>query len=272
MYLAAHINKEGVNSDLLTALAFDNGAEGIEETDTHFICSFGESVSKQDINHLLIEMLSLRSSEISIVEVENENWMENWKKQFKPVPIGDHFIVKPTWETVEETSKHIIEIDAKMAFGTGTHETTQLVMELLPKRVSDTTSVLDVGCGSGILAIAAHRLGARTIKAFDVDAVAMENCYENIELNGCSEINAFAGDITEVDEKYTIVIANIISKVLIMLKDHLISRIAKDGVLILSGILVTEKEQVLQTFAELDVLEERIKGEWCAFVLKPKNT
>lgn len=267
MYFSLKIEKESVNEDILTAIIFDNGGEGIQDINNHFICSFGENVLKSDIITLFQEMFEIELTESNFTDIENENWMENWKKGFKPVEIGTHFIVKPTWETVE-TERYVIEIDAKMAFGTGTHETTQLAMEFLPEFVSKNTSVLDVGCGSGILAMAADRLGSTSITAFDIDDVAMENCYENIELNKCKHIHAFAGSIDSLSNEYDIVIANIISKILLILKDELILKTKKNAYLILSGILVSEQELIKNAFKELELVKFKIKGEWCSFVFK----
>ena len=129
-------------------------------------------------------------------------------------------------------------------------------------------SVLDVGCGSGILAIAANKLGASKITAFDVDEVAMENCYENLEINDSKNIDAFAGSIEKIKFESDIVIANIISSVLISLKNELNRCLKPGGKLILSGVLVTEKDQLISEFSHLKLISESEKGEWSSFVFE----
>jgi ribosomal protein L11 methyltransferase len=267
LYHALKIKKSVVNSSLLTAISFDNGCEGIEEKKNEFICSFSENISEDFIRNLIDDYFSVSESDFSILEVQNEDWMEKWRENFHAIEVGEEFLIKPTWEEVQ-TDRHVIEIDAKMAFGTGTHETTQLILEILPEFVSEKTSILDVGTGSGILAIASHRLGASKIKAFDIDEVAVENAKENLEINKTEEIFIFAGNLSEVSEKYDIVIANIIKKVLVSIASELILKVKTNGFLLLSGILETEAEEIKTAFSDLKLVKSNKKGEWLSFVFK----
>ncbi len=201
--------------------------------------------------------------------VAEEDWTESWKKAFRPFRLGTHMVVKPSWEAVETApGDHVIEIDPGMAFGTGTHETTGMCVELVEKYVKPGDTAIDIGTGTGILAIAAAHMGASRVLATDLDAVAVRVARENVKNNGFEgTIEMRCGDLLEVvDEQADVVIANIIADVIIGLAAPVKPHVADGGVFICSGIAVNRLEDVLAALgaAGYQVLDTRVQGEWAA--------
>ena len=201
--------------------------------------------------------------------VAEEDWTESWKKAFKPFRLGAHMLIKPSWETVETLpGDHVIEIDPGMAFGTGTHETTGMCVRLVEKYVKPGDTAIDIGTGTGILAIAAAHMGAKRVLATDLDAVAVRVAKENVKINGFEgAIEMRCGDLLEVvDEQADVVIANIIADVIIGLAAPEKPYVADGGVFICSGIAVNRLEDVLAALgaAGYEVLDTLVEGEWAA--------
>lgn len=202
-----------------------------------------------------------------------EDWAENWKKAFKPLRLGAHMVVKPGWADCElRSGDKVIEIDPGMAFGTGTHETTGMCVELVEKYVRPGQTAIDVGTGTGILAIAAAHMGARDVLAIDIDRVAVRVAAENIRLNGFEDkIRCAAGDLLEnVNEVADVVIANIIADVIIQMAAPVRAHIAPGGLFICSGISAERKQDVLDALkgADYDVLDVCERGGWCAMAAR----
>lgn len=211
-----------------------------------------------------------RAAELRWKVVDDSDWKDNWKEFFKPAKLTDRIVIKPSWEDyAAKKDEIVIEIDPGLAFGTGTHPTTSLCIRLLEKYIEpEKDTVLDVGCGSGILSIAAALLGAKEIIAVDIDPVAVEVTKENVELNYVTpKIRVFEGDLTKgLNEKAEIVAANLMADLVIMLTGDIAAHLRGKSVYISSGILIEKKETVAAAieacgFRILEVLEE---GEWCA--------
>lgn len=215
-------------------------------------------------------------------QTEDKDWMNNWKEYFKPFTVDD-ILIKPTWETVPEEHKDklMIEIDPGTAFGTGTHETTQLCIRQIRKWLKAGDTVLDVGTGSGILAIAALKLGASTAFGTDLDENAVTAAVENAEVNGITQeqFQVIAGNIIDDEavqaqaglEKYDVAVANILAPVIIMLQGEIAKHIKHGGMFITSGIINTWEERVLEAFAgndEFEVVDVAHQGEWVAITAK----
>ena len=204
--------------------------------------------------------------------VAEEDWTESWKKAFRPFRLGRHMVVKPSWEGFDpEPGDHIIEIDPGMAFGTGTHETTGMCVELVEKYVKPGDRCIDIGTGTGILAIAAAHMGAARVLATDLDGVAVRVAAENVSANGFSDrIDVRCGDLLEAlrpeDAGADVVIANIIADVIIGLAAPVKPCIKKGGVFICSGIAVNRLGDVLAALRDAGyaVLDEVTQGEWSA--------
>ena len=207
--------------------------------------------------------------------VIGDDWKDKWKEFFKPSKITDSLVVKPTWEEYTPAEgEHVIEIDPGMAFGTGTHETTTLCMILLEKYLKDGDSVMDVGCGSGILAIAAAMLGCKDILGIEIDPDAVRTAIENVELNKVDDVVVVKeGDLTKgVDKVVNVMVANLMAPLVIELSGAAADHMVEGGIYISSGILIEKKEQVAEAVvaAGFEIIEILEKGEWCAIAAQKK--
>lgn len=195
------------------------------------------------------------SLEIKIDNVKEEDWANNWKQYYKPFNVGERLIIKPSWENVENTGgRKILEIDPASTFGTGQHHTTKLVMERLEKIVNEGDRVLDLGCGSGILSIAALLFGAESAVMVDIFENAVKTAGENVEKNGFDKNRymAYCGNVIEdsalrerIGGGYNVIAANIVADVIIAMSGLFGGFLAKDGTLIVSGIITERLPEVL---------------------------
>jgi ribosomal protein L11 methyltransferase len=215
---------------------------------------------------------------LEIVGVNEEDWANTWKAYYKTTRIGKNMVIVPAWETYEPKPEDIvISMDPGMAFGTGTHETTKLVIELLEKYTEKGTRMLDVGCGSGILAICAAKLGAKECKAYDIDPVAVRVARENIENSGLSNITCDQSDLLkQVDlagGKYKLVTANIVADIIIRLAPDVGAYMEDDAVLLASGIITERADEVISVLEQnnFKVIENRTENGWCALALTKNN-
>ena len=196
---------------------------------------------------------------------ENEDWIENYRKAIPPLHVGE-FYIHPSW-LEDVPSKHNIVIDPALAFGSGHHETTYGCLLLLQKYIKFQTCVLDVGCGSGILGLAATKLGG-IVDLCDTDEQAVESTKENFRLNQASYNTLWQGSVQKRTQEYDVVIANIIADVLIMLASDLQKAVKHEGILILSGILDKYVEKVETKFSSMKLIEKYQKEEWFTLVLQ----
>lgn len=213
--------------------------------------------------------------ELEMKDVDEEDWSNAWKKYYHPVQVGEHLVVCPSWEAYDRKPDEVVlTLNPGMAFGTGTHDTTRLCMELLEKYITPQDTVLDVGCGSGILAITAALLGANKIIGCDIDEVAVKVAGENAALNGVQDRIAFhQGDLTsQVEGSFQIICANIVADVIIRLSEDAGRYLAKDGIFITSGIIDTREQDVLDALEQngFQVIERRTSGGWVALACKAK--
>ena len=205
--------------------------------------------------------------------VEDTDWNENWKKYFKAFPVGSRLAVCPSWEEYDnKDNRTVISIDPGAAFGTGTHATTSLCMEILEREVNGEKTVLDIGTGSGILAISSMLLGAKSAVGVDIDAQSVKTAKENAVINRVSDKTEFlVGDLADkISDKYDIVCANIVADVVIRLFDNVAQFIKKDGILIVSGIIDIRAEDVEKAAVEhgFKITENLVREEWHAYVLR----
>lgn len=205
-------------------------------------------------------------------KVNEDDWANNWKQYYKPAKVGEHIVVKPTWEDYEEKpGEVVVELDPGMAFGTGTHETTRMCIKALEKKVKGDTTVFDIGTGSGILSIAAAKLGAKHVVGVDLDPVAVESAKKNLEFNKVNNIEILYGDLMEVVEgKANIVVANILADIIMFLSEGVRAFIEDEGYFIASGILNTQRDKVTDKLKALDFIIEEVMedGEWICIIAK----
>lgn len=213
-------------------------------------------------------------SEILTNECKNEDWENNWKQYFHPIPVGKKLLIRPTWEDeFEAGERKVLNIEPGLAFGTGTHETTRLCLETLENYISEDTTVLDIGCGSGILSIAALLLGAKQVTGVDIDALAVKTAIENGEANGFSEpeYKILQGNLTDkVSGKFDVVVANIVADVIILFCKDVASFMKDDAVFITSGIIDTREQDVIDAFEKygFKIQARHTEGGWVCFECK----
>ncbi len=222
-----------------------------------------------------MQKLSLQGSfgrlKVEETGVKEEDWANNWKKYYKPLRIGEHIIIKPTWEKVTPGDNDVIvELDPGMAFGTGGHASTHMCLEFLEKIVKKGDRVLDIGTGSGILGIAALKLGAASVTAVDIDPLAVKISKENANLNGYAEpdFTVFEGDLADkVSGEYDIVLANIVADIICELSKSVCKYIKPDGKFITSGIIDFKSDKVREALREngVKILDEKTKNDWYSF-------
>lgn len=206
-------------------------------------------------------------------EIDNSNWEDEWKKTYKSFNIGDRILIKPSWEEEIDTDKIVIEIEPKMAFGSGTHETTSMCMEYVEDKDLSGMDILDIGCGSGILSILAKKLGAKNVLACDIDPIAVSSTIDNAKINGvdlqAKESNLFAN----VEGKYDLIFANILAEILVEMIGQSKEYIKKSGILVLSGIINEKADIVKEALVEnaYEILDQREKGEWTLLVARSKD-
>lgn len=210
-------------------------------------------------------------------DVRDEDWAENWKKYYKPFRAGKRLVIKPSWEPYEtEDGDLVLELDPGMAFGTGTHETTFMCLEQLERYVRPSCRVIDVGCGSGILALAAAKLGAFDVLAIDVDEMAVKVARENAEKNALSTVvRTMQGDLMEhCEEKADVIVANIIADVICSFCEPSKQHLLPGGTFICSGIIREREADVLSALESAGyVIDCRlIKGEWVCLAAKVKES
>ena len=221
--------------------------------------------------------IPLGSLEVHVAEVDEEDWANNWKAYFKPINVGDKLTVCPSWETVDDTdTRAVLRIDPGMAFGTGTHHTTRMCLELLEGHIHGGETVADIGCGSGILSAAAMLLGAKNCVAVDIDPVATRTAVENAEENGIDimDYTVYTGDVLTDEQvrnavtkqKYDIVLANIVANVIIALAPLAPKLMHKDSVFISSGIIEDRLDEVIAALKEngIEVTKVLSGADWRA--------
>ena len=208
--------------------------------------------------------------------VKDEDWSEVWKQFYKPFKAGQHLVVKPSWESYDPApDDRIIEIDPGMAFGSGQHETTGMCLELLEKNIREGDTVIDVGTGSGILAIGAALSGAGHVVAIDIDPDAVKVARENVEHNALSDkITVLEGNLLEKNDTVcNVCIANIIADVICFFAEPLNDHIVPGGLFICSGIIREREQDVRDALlnANYTILEAVYRGEWVAFLARRHN-
>lgn len=238
-----------------------------------------------DVKEALDELRSycdIGDGSITVSKTDDADWLNKWKEFFKPFKVADDIIIKPTWEKLDDVSEgtYVVEIDPGTAFGTGSHETTRLCINGLRKFITSETTLIDVGCGSGILSIIGIMLGAKSAFGTDIDRHAIEATLENAKVNGISEdrFEVASGNIIDDEElaeragfeKYDIAVANILADVIIPLSATIGRHIKPGGLFISSGIIDMKADEVKKAIEDngFVILEENRMGDWVSFVAR----
>jgi ribosomal protein L11 methyltransferase len=258
-----------------------DGVAGVWETDspspgqTRLVCYFtpgGASERIEDILHSIFDRAQRPGPTVVRSLVEERDWTEEWKKSYKSFPVADSFFVIPSWEDSGCPSDRLpIRIDPGQAFGTGTHETTQLTMEALERWIEPTHVVLDLGTGSGILAIASRLLGAGQVYACDIDPVAVQVARANIDRNSAPDVFTFCGSLDAIrNDSIHLLLGNLTADVIMTLFPEFERVLRPHGLAILSGILRQQREDVREIVARhsFNVFEEITQGEWLAMIVE----
>ena len=231
---------------------------------------------KEKLEHLSHQSygLDIGTLEIKLTTISEEDWANNWKKYYKPMKISDRVIIKPSWEPMPslEDGEVVLEMDPGMAFGTGTHETTSLCVDAIDRYIEKGADIADIGCGTGVLAVAAILLGAEKATAVDIDSNAVKATAENARRNHVEDrLEVIHGNLLDpVKGRYDMIIANIIADVIIQLTESIGSCLKPKGLFIASGIIRERLSDVLEAMrtAGLEALEIKTKGEWTMVVCK----
>lgn len=205
--------------------------------------------------------------------VNDSTWADGWKKFFKCTEIGNKLVIRPSWEEYDNTDgRKVLSIDPGAAFGTGTHATTSLCLQILEEHINEDSTVLDIGCGSGILAIAGVLLGAESAVGVDIDAQSVKVAKDNAGINDVvSKTEFLVGNLADkITDKYSVVCANIVADVILMLLENVEDFMTEDGILITSGIINIRKDDIINGFKKFgfEILEEHNKDNWYAFVCR----
>jgi ribosomal protein L11 methyltransferase len=274
-YLEISISASEQQRELLIPTMIELGCEGFQETETELLCYIAKSKwneekfidLKTDLKRLLQTLSS--NANIRLREFQEENWNEQWERSIQPIEIGKKLVIKPSWARYNNTDGRIvIQIDPKMSFGTGYHETTRLVLVLLEKYISVRCSLLDVGTGTGVLAIAAIKLGAETAIGIDIDEWSIENAKENVLANHVSEHVSISYTPLETlqYDSFHLITANLTLNTNIEMLTEFRRLLKDNGILLLSGLLNTDREKMVEQLDRysLKILDELTENEWIA--------
>lgn len=270
---------ESLQEQMIAEL-LDFGFTSFEQFDQSLHCFMSsENLNEKTLSHIrnLLQRYSLLD-QIKIEQIEEANWNERWEQSIRPVRTGP-FLIYPSWFTVQpETDMIPIQIDPKMSFGTGIHATTRLMLRSLPGLMAaNPTNVLDAGTGTGILAIAAAKLGAQSVTGFDIDPWSKRNAMENRKANRVEKQTTFLlGSIEQLPEntRFDLILANINRNTILEMAHALVKRLRPKGSLLLSGLLYSDRSRILEAFEKegLNLMGEEREEEWISLQLSSTDS
>ncbi len=278
--IALQTSKEPTYWDYMDDELADN-----KPTDVLVKCYLDKDRATSDIANILTDIQNAKSLSGGAIAfgtledtkrtVDGDDWIDVWKKHFRPIHLGK-IVVVPEWiDYTEAEHERVVLLDSNMAFGTGEHETTSSCVELMQDYVTENSVCIDVGCGSGILGIAAIKLGAKKAYLTDIDPIAVDSALHNAKLNGVDAYTVVAHSnlLDDTDIQADVMMANITGEVLKLLAPSIPKNLKKDGVLILSGIIESRLQMVKDAYEAvgLQVVMEKRKGEWFALVCKHRS-
>lgn len=281
-YPFVHVDVAPEVAEETGAMLFELGADGVEERDATtlaksaaagkvtLVASFPTREAAEAALRELAPALSPRYEEIV-----GDAWRDAWKEHFRPFAIAPGLVVRPPWEAYDaKPGERVLELEPGRAFGTGLHETTRLVAQAIQEHAAEVQdeAVLDVGCGSGILALVALALGAGRAVAVDVDPEAIDVTRENAARNGmAARVESSTTPLEAIATTAPLVLANIEARALIPMAPELSQRVAPGGLLLLSGILVSQRDEVRAAYPDMDVEDAPAMGEWVLLALRKRR-
>lgn len=295
-YIEMTINTSKDKKDIIEGILFDYGIYTTEEVSTDLVDELDQDEKDwdfidypllnseddifaikvypenlEDAKNLKAELEEKSLGNSKIEEKDDEDWANNWKKYYKPLEIGESLAIVPEWEEYESNRK-IIKINPGMAFGTGTHESTYMCLELLEKYVNEGDEIFDIGCGSGILAIAALKLGAKSALAIDIDDKCIDASHENAKLNEVEDkMEIKKGNLLDVVKgRADLIVSNIIAEIIVDEIKNLKNHMDPGGIFITSGIIKERRQMVMDALVEnnFEIIDEIEKNNWLAIVGK----
>lgn len=271
IYLQYSFQTEAKNRDLLLAHLSLLGFDGFEETDEGWRAYLLSGPHAPDIADTLAELSAQIPFSFTSETIPNQNWNAVWEAGFAPIRVGDFCGVRADFHPPMPDVEHEIIINPKMAFGTGHHATTYMMLAAMASLPTAGKKTLDYGCGTGILAILAAQLGAAPIDAVDIEEEACENSLENCRANGVDDINVFHGTLDRITTRdYALILANINRNVILDSLPALYDKLLPDGLLLISGILVEDLEKVRSSALEnrFEFLEMQERTGWLSILFK----
>lgn len=224
----------------------------------------------EDANNLKAELSEKKLGQCLLEEKDDEDWANNWKKYYKPLEIGEKLAIVPEWEDYDNDNRVVIKINPGMAFGTGTHESTYMCLELLERYINKDDDIFDIGCGSGILAIAGLKLGAKKALLVDIDEKCIDASHENAGLNDLEDkMEIKKGNLLDVVKgRADLIVSNIIAEIIVDEIKNLKNHMEKGGIFITSGIIKERRQMVIHALEEngFEIIDELEKNNWVAIV------
>ena len=277
-YIVFKISSKPFLPDLISGIMWELEINGISEEENRLLVFISEDspvdstlISKK--MEKLKEEGIIKSYSVQVKILEDKNWNELWEQSREVLKISERVVIKPSFKEYEQGEDEIVlTIDPKMSFGTGEHQSTKIVINLMEKYLKPDMKVLDVGSGTGILSLTAVKLGALKAIAVDNDNVYYENCIENCRINNESDrIQVIEGIINDVEEiGFDLILANIQKNILIEIADEISNKIKKGGIVILSGLMIGDESDVISQYKAVGfgLVETKTMDEWIALVLK----
>jgi ribosomal protein L11 methyltransferase len=278
-YFQLKIMTDNDVNDLVVGFLSNVGVEGFVEESDGLSCYFAEGKWNDSIEKDVAKFLEhlkkeakIREFKVNVAVVQDQDWNMQWEESIVPVEVTKNVAIKPSWKEYNGQAKIVIEIDPKMSFGTGHHETTRMMVQLLERFVKGGEKVLDIGTGSGVLAIAAIKLGANYCVALDTDEWSIGNARENIERNKVADrIKVIKGEIASVDESdFDIVLANLNRNTLLYIVKDIFKRCVQGGHFLAAGILALDEDAIIESYQKIGFafVDKIYEAEWSALAFE----
>ena len=294
-YIEMTINTSKDKKDIIEGILFDYGIYTTEEISSDIVDELNQDEkdwdfidypllnsnedifalrvypeNMEDANNLKADLSEKKLGQCLVEEKDDEDWANNWKKYYKPLEIGEKLAIVPEWEDYDNDNRVVIKINPGMAFGTGTHESTYMCLELLERYVNKDNDIFDIGCGSGILAIAGIKLGAKKALLVDIDEKCIDASHENAGLNDLEDkMEIKKGNLLDVVKgRADLIVSNIIAEIIVDEIKNLKNHMDKGGIFITSGIIKERRQMVIHALEEngFEIIDELEKNNWVAIV------